>query len=58
MPAAVPCKTPINGRGKTCRSIGQHKTKHACIAEADESMRIRSEELLTDIMKTTSQEKA
>ena len=40
MPAAMPCKTPINSRGKTCRSIGKHKTEHACIVEADESMRI------------------
>ena len=32
--------------------------KYACIVEADESMRIRMEELHTDIMKTTLQEKA
>ena len=43
MPSALPCKTPINGSGETCRSIGKHKTKYACIAEADESMRIRLE---------------
>ena len=43
MPAAMPCKTPINGRGETCRSIGKHKTKYACIVEADESLRIRLE---------------
>ena len=43
MPAAMPCKTPINGRGETCRSMGKHKTEYACIVEADESVRIRWE---------------
>ena len=43
MPAAMPCKTPVNCHGETCRSIGKHKTKYACIVEADESMRIRLE---------------
>ena len=41
MPAAMPRKTPVNCRGETCRSIGKHKTKYACLAEANESMRIR-----------------
>ena len=43
MPAAMPCKTPTNCRGETCRNIGKHKTKYACIVDADESMRIRLE---------------
>ena len=43
MPAAMPCKTAINGRGETCRSVGTHKTKYACIVEADETVRIRLE---------------
>ena len=43
MPAAMPFKTLVNCRGETCRSIGKHKTKYACIVEADESMRIRLE---------------
>ena len=43
MPAAMPCKIPVNCRGETCKSIGKHKTKYACIIEADESMRIRLE---------------
>ena len=34
MPAAMPCKTHQKGRGKTCRSIGKHKTKYACIVGA------------------------
>ena len=44
MPATVPCKTWLcrNSR-ETCRAIGGHKTKYACIVEADESMRIRLE---------------
>ena len=43
MPAAMPCKTPVNCSGETCRSIGEHKTKYACIVDADESMRKRLE---------------
>ena len=43
MPAAVPCKTPVNCRGETCSRIGKRKTKYACIVDADESMRIRLE---------------
>ena len=43
MPAAMPCKTPINSSGKTFRGIGKCKTKYACIVEADESTRIRLE---------------
>ena len=27
MPATMPCKTPTNDRGETCRSIGEHMTK-------------------------------
>ena len=45
MPAAMPCKTPVNCRGETCRSVGKHKTKYACIVDADESMRIRLEDV-------------
>ena len=43
MPAGMPCKTPVNCRGETCSSIGKRKTNNACIVDADESMRIRSE---------------
>ena len=43
MPAAMPCKTTVNCRGESCRSIWKHKTEYACIVEADESMRIRME---------------
>ena len=43
MPAAMPCKTPVNCREETSRNIGKHKTKNACIVDADESMRIRLE---------------
>ena len=43
MPAAMPWKTPVNCRGDTCRNIGKHKSKCACIVDADESMRIRLE---------------
>ena len=43
MPAAMLCKTPVNCRGRPCRSIAKRKTKYACIFDADESMRIRLE---------------
>ena len=43
MSAAMPRKTPVNCRGETCSSIGKRKNKCACIADADESMRIRLE---------------
>ena len=43
MPAAMPCKTPVNSSGETYRGIGKSKTKYACIVEADESTRIRLE---------------
>ena len=43
IPAAMPCKTLVNCRGETCRNIGKHKTKYACVVDADESMRIRLE---------------
>ena len=44
MPAAMPCKTSLCPSSReTCRAIGGHKTKYACIVEADESMRIRME---------------
>ena len=29
MPVAMPCKTPTNCCGETCRSVGKHKTKYA-----------------------------
>ena len=43
MPAAMPCKTPVHCRGETCSSIGKHKTKYACVVDADDSMRMRLE---------------
>ena len=42
-PAAMPCKTPTNYRGETCRNTGKNKTQYACIVDADESVRIRLE---------------
>ena len=43
MPAAMSCKIPIQNSGETHRNIGENKTKHACIVDADETMRIRLE---------------
>ena len=41
MPAAMPCRLQLHQHRETCGAVGQHKTKYACIVEADESMRIR-----------------
>ena len=43
MPAAMPCRLQLNQHSETCGKVGQHKTKYACIVEADEPMRIRME---------------
>ena len=44
MPAAMPCETSLcRSSRETCSTIGEHKTKYACIVEADESIRIRME---------------
>ena len=43
MPAAMPCKIPINSSGETHRNIGKRKTKYACVVDADESTRPRLE---------------
>ena len=42
-PAAMPCKTPVNCRWEIFRNIGKHKTKYACIVDADETMKVRLE---------------
>ena len=39
MPAAMPCKIPIQSSGETHRNIGKRKTKYACVVDADESTR-------------------
>ena len=41
--AAMPCRLQLYQHRETCGTVGQHKTKYACIVEADESMRIRME---------------
>ena len=43
MPAATPCKLQRDKYRETCRTVEEHKTKYACIVEADESMRKRME---------------
>ena len=43
MPAGMPCRLQLHQHRRTCGTVGQHKTKYACIVEADESMRIRME---------------
>ena len=58
MPAAMPCRTPIiKSNRKTCSNIGKHRTKYACVVEADESMRLRWKEFSTGITKITLQQK-
>ena len=43
MPAAMLCKLQRDKHRETCRTVEEHKTKDACIVEADESVRIRME---------------
>ena len=43
MAAGMHCRIQHSEHRKTCCTVGQHKTKYARIAEADESMRIRME---------------
>ena len=40
---AMLCRLQLHKHKETCCTVGQHKTKYACIVEADESMRIRME---------------
>ena len=44
LPAAMHCKTSLcRSSRETCSTIGEHKTRDACIVEADESVRVRME---------------
>ena len=43
MQAGMLCGLQPNQHRETCGTVGQLKTKYACIVEADESMRIRME---------------
>ena len=43
IPAAMPCRLQHRKHRETCFTVEQHKTKNACIVEADESLRIRME---------------
>ena len=43
MEAAMPCKIRRSKHRETCSSSGTRNTKYACIVEADESTRYRSE---------------
>ena len=43
MPAALPCRLQRGQDRETCCTVGEHKTKYACIVEANESVRIRME---------------
>ena len=42
-PATMLCRTLANCSGETCRTVGENKTKHACIVEVDEIVTIRLE---------------
>ena len=43
MAVAMPCKLQRDKYRETCRTVEEHKTKYACIVEADESIRKRME---------------
>ena len=46
MPAAMPCKTSLcRSSRETCRTIGGHKTKYACICKSDESNRYHEDHI-------------
>ena len=57
MPAAMPCKRPINSGGEIYCGIAKSKTKHASIVEADESTKIRLEGAPEGIMRIILQRK-
>ena len=57
MPAAMPCRLQRGQDRETCCTVGEHKTKYACIVEANESVRGYAwKDLRTRIMKITLQE--
>ena len=58
MPAALPCRLQLNQHRETCGKIGQHKTKYACVVEANECMRIRMEGSQSTSHEDHSQERA
>ena len=43
MPAAMTCKLQRDKYRQTCRTVEEHKTKYACIVEADEYLMKRME---------------
>ena len=43
MPAALPLGLQLHQHRNTCGTVGPHKTKYACIVEADESTKKRIE---------------
>ena len=43
MPAEMLCKLQRDKYRETCRTVEEHKTKYACIVEAEESLRKRME---------------
>ena len=36
----IMCRLQLHKHRETCGTVGQYKTKYACVVEADESMRI------------------
>ena len=39
----MPCRLQLHQHRETCGTVGQHKTKYACIVKADETSRKRLE---------------
>ena len=38
MPAAMPCRFQLHQHRETCGTVGQRKTKYACIVEAPKNL--------------------
>ena len=51
MPAAMPCKLQREKYRETCRTIGGHKTKYACIVEADDHNLVHKFVATSQVMK-------
>ena len=59
MPAAMPCKALLClSSGETCRTVGEHKTKHAWMLKLTNLGESEWNELFTGIMKIILQEEA
>ena len=57
MPAAMPCETPVNCRGETCRSIGKTRPIMLVLSKLTSPREFDWKELLVGIMKIILQQR-